>query len=58
MHIPGFTSGRFVRGMWGAVLPVLLHVVGDCTLQECKSPFQSIPVVVGHYIDKCITALA
>ena len=40
--------------MWGFVSPILPQLVGNYNFQECKSPPEPVPGVVGHYIDRCI----
>ena len=51
---PGFHYWEICRGMWGFVSPILSQLVGNCNFQECKSPPQPVPGVVGHYIDRVL----
>jgi len=53
---PGFRYWEICRGMWGFVSPILPQLLGNCNFQECKSPPQPVPGVVGYYIDRCITS--
>jgi len=46
------------RGKWGFVSPVLPQLVGNYNFRNANPDLpqrQPVPVVVGHYIDRCIT---